>query len=261
MSIALTKPATTTKTLDRLQILNGYLRAADQLLAREGYDVFISEDLRGWVNFMNSAPGTDGVNPTFNPDETGPHDQGFWLGVTRGDRIVSVFACRLYDGLDGYYDMIRQGLLWSAPPGRSMEIQIEGPGPSGIIAHPGGHWVHPEFRGRGLSWLVPRYGHAFTQLIWPVDFVAGVMMADVKKQGITFNYGTENTRLLINGWFWPKAKEMQVYSTEYSIECLLSRAQTDRDIIVNEPHKNMVDFAPIARKRDQKLAVAHQPVA
>lgn len=234
---------------DATETLTGYLREADKLLAREGFDVLMSRDMTRWVEIMRSAPGSDGVNPTFDPGETGPHEDAFWVAATTNGQIVAVFAIRLFLVQDGWYDLVRNGLLWSRPPGRRTNILIDESGPTGAIGHSGGHWVHPTWRGQGLSWVLPRYGQAWAQTIWSLTCITSVMMSDVKNAGIGLNYGVERTRLLVDDWFWPREQHKVVYAGEYSGPHLLERARRDRNLIVSESDKKMRDFAPIARKR------------
>lgn len=242
-------------TPDSTETLTGYLREADKLLAREGFDVIISRDMSRWVEILETAPGSDGVNPTFDPARTGPHDDAFWVGATKDNRIAAVFAMRLFHVEHGWYDLVRRGLLWSSPPGRPTPILIDEAGPTGAIGHSGGHWVHPDYRGIGLSWILPRYGQAWAQIIWSLGYITSVMMADVRKAGIGRNYGVERTRLLIDGWFWPRQTHKVVYAGEYSADHLVARAARDRSLIVNESDKKLRDFAPIARKRHDEPAI------
>lgn len=241
---------TATSVPDSTETLTGYLREADKLLAREGYDVLMSRSMDRWVEIMRSAPGSDGVNPTFDPAATGPHEDAFWVGATADGRVIAVFAIRLFLVQDGWYDLVRKGLLWSRPPGRPVPILIDEPGPTGAIGHSGGHWVHPDYRGRGLSWILPRYGQAWAQIIWSLNFITSVMMSDVRNAGIGRNYGVERTRLLVDGWFWPREQHKLVYAGEYSAAHLIERAHRDRHLIMNETGRSMGDFAPIARTRD-----------
>lgn len=234
---------------DPTEVLTAYIREADQLLAREGFGLAISRNMGRWVQIMETAPGTDGANPTFDPAQTGPHDDAFWVAATVGGGVAAVFAIRLYLVEDGWYEVVRRGLLWSPPPGRALDILIEEPGPAGAIGHSGGHWVHPAYRGIGLSWILPRYGQAWAQVMWSLDYITSVQMSDVRNAGIGKNYGVERTKLMIDGWFWPRQQHKVVYAGEYSAPHLLERARIDRTLIMNERDKKMRDFAPIARKR------------
>lgn len=239
-----------TASPDTTETLTGYLREADKLLAREGYDVLISRSMARWAEILRSAPGSDGVNPTFDPDLTGPHDDAFWVGATANGQVVAVFAIRLFMVRDGWYDLVRNGLLWTRPPGRATPILIDEPGPTGAIGHSGGHWVHPDYRGLGLSWILPRYGQAWAQVIWSLDFITSVMMSDVKNAGIGRNYGVERTRLLVDDWFWPRDQHKVVYAGEYSAAHVIERARQDRHLLTTGAGKRMRDFAPIARRRE-----------
>ena len=98
-------------------ILDAYADAAGALLLREGFKLSIQADMRGWASILRHAPATNGVNPTFDPDQTGPAIDAFWLCVESHGQVVAVAASKLIEAKTGYYDYVRQGLLWAPSPG------------------------------------------------------------------------------------------------------------------------------------------------
>lgn len=239
---------------ERQDVLTAYLRAMDHLLERDGYELFSEEGLDGWVRATRDQTELDWINPAFDPAVTGPHDDGLWVGLRHGTRLVSTFASRRFDRVAGYYDRVRQGLIWSNAP-RPIDIEIKDSGPSGTIGSSGGHWVHPDHRGNGLSWAVPRYGQALAQRLWSTDFIAGMVTAGVNSGRIPANYGAAATRLMVDGFFWPMNREMRVYATEYPADFVARRAAADLRSMVEEPHKKVRDFAPVVSKRKQQASV------
>lgn len=238
-------------------VLASYIDAADELLEKENYTAFVSTSMSAWVSFVQNAPGNDGANPTFDPKATGPHNDAIWVGVLRGPDIVSVFAVRKFHAPSGYYELVRDGRLWSKSPHDPIDILIDDAGPTGIVAHSGGHWVHPDYRGLGLSWLVPRYGQAISQRLWGQCFTGSVLMSGIRSAGLAENYGAQAVRPLIDGYFRPKNRNMQVFSAEYPAGHLVDRARNDRWLIVNNANKKMRDFAPLVRKRKNQPPIIH----
>lgn len=236
-------------------LLDAYASMAGALLLREGFRLSIRTDMREWASVLRHAPATNGANPTFDPDQTGPALDAFWLCVETDDQIVAVAASKLIEADAGYYNYVRQGLLWSEPPGEPIDILISEAGPRGLLAHSGGLWVHPDFRRIGLSWLVPRLNQAWSQIEWGVDWIASVIFSDIHDKGLPLKYGSQSCRVLIDGWFAPKCQKELIYSAEYPGDHLLRRAASDLNLLHRHPDHKMRDLAPGRRQRHHQLAV------
>ena len=91
-------------------VLRAYVGAANELLERDGFALRIEDDLRAWRRGMEQASGTDGINPTFDPDKSGDPLDAYWLHVVGADgRTAGVMAGR-YIETDDYHDHVRRGL-------------------------------------------------------------------------------------------------------------------------------------------------------
>lgn len=236
-------------------VVDAYLEAAMGVLEREGFRISIDRDMRKWAAFLATAPRNAGVNPSFDPDRTGPHDDAFWIAVWSADAIVAVAASRLVH-CERYYDFVRTGLLWSRRPGRPVDILVTDPGFPGPMSHSGGLWVHPSFRGCGLSWVVPRMNQAISQLLWPIDDVASVIFQAVHDKGLPATYGAHRCRRLIDGYFWPTGRNELIFSAEYPGPHLVERADRDLDLMQNHRNKQMRDLAAMARQWNGEATVA-----
>lgn len=241
-------------------IIQDYLFAAAELLARDDLRVTTETDMAGWVSIVSSAPRSAGVNPTFNPAMT-DHADAYWLHVTHGQRTAAVIAARFIE-CSGYYDFIRAGALWSRDPSARVDILIDEPGPAGRLAHTGGLWVDPDYRGIGLSWLMPRFNHCFATLRWDLASITAMVFEGLKKTGIPEkNYGSEISRLMIDGHFEPTGRPERITSLEYSRDFIIDRARNDAQLIGNDGDQQMRDLAPIASQRNDQAAVHRRDVA
>lgn len=238
-------------------MLRAYIGAANDLFVRDGFRLTIEPDIRAWREIMRSAPGTDGINPTFDPDQSGEPEDVYFLHVrTFAGGTAAVMASR-YIETDDYHDYVGRGLLWS-PPGapRPVETVLEGLPPSGRLAHCGGLWVDPAFRGIGLSWLVPRLNHAVSAQRWGVDGVVGIVFDRLNAKGVpAANYGVPDLRLCVDGWFWPTGRRERMFQAFTPADFLIKRTWDDLEKIRAGGNKKMRDFAPIARKRNDQPAV------
>lgn len=262
MSTLLLEPpaSTRSKTPSDAAVLQDYLFGAAELLARDDLRVTTETDMAGWVSIVASAPRSAGVNPTFNPAMT-DHADAYWLHVRHGDRTAAVIAAR-YLECAGYYDFVRAGGLWSRDPSSRIDILIDEPGPAGRLAHTGGLWVDPDYRGVGLSWLMPRFNHCMAALRWDLEAVTAMVFEGLKKTGIPEkNYGSEDSRLMIDGHFAPTGRVERITSLEYSRPFLVERARNDSLLIGNDGDQQMRDLAPIASQRNDQAAVNRRDVA
>jgi GNAT superfamily N-acetyltransferase len=238
-------------------ILRAYTDAVSGLLARDGFRLEVEEDLRDWVRVMQAAPGTDGINPTFDPSRSGEPEDAYWLHVRAADGTTAAVMAGRYLETDDYHEHVRRGLLWSpASDPRPVETVLQGPGPSGRLSHCGGLWVDPAYRGIGLSWLVPRLNHAVAAYRWGVDGIVGVVFDRLLAKGVpTANYGVPDVRLCVDGWFWPTGRVERMFQTFTPADFLIKRTWDDLEQVRSGGDKKMRDFAPIARKRNDVAAV------
>lgn len=238
-------------------ILSTYIDVADGLLSADGFALEIEEDLRSWRGIMQRASGTDGINPTFDPDKSGEPEDAYFLHVRSASGATAAVMAGRFIETDDYHDYVRRGLLWSPPSApRPVATLLHEPGPSGRLSHCGGLWVDPEHRGIGLSWLVPRLNHAVAAHRWGVDGIVGVVFDRLLSKGVpTANYGVPDVRLCVDGWFWPTGRPERMFQTFTPADFLIKRTWDDLEQIRAGRNKKMRDFAPIARKRDDKPAV------
>ena len=233
-------------------LLNQYLRLAMFTLRRSGFRVETSTDLMCFATFLEDADGNQGVNPTFDPRACDLSTGAFWLNLREksGD-IVACMASRLFK-TKAYYDLMRNGSMWCNQPDKfRIPMATDAAGPAGRISQSGGLWVHPQWRGEGLSWIVPRTVSAMSLERWNIDFHTGVVFAELFAKGLpTRNYGVATARLCVDGYFPPTGKAERIFSVETPQSILLERSFSDLKILLFNSHRHVRDLAPIARKRD-----------
>lgn len=179
--------ATPAPSLGTRELIDRYLAAAVDLLERSGYGVQFRSDLAGWARHLCAAPGNTGVNPTFDPAWHNHIEPGtaFWVAVSESSgSVVACMACRLFVTAS-YYDLMRSGRLWyTAGKSAPVETQLLGPGPVGRVSHSGGLWVHPDHRGAGLSWILPRMIGGIAVRAWSIDYHTGIVFAGLNSKGV-----------------------------------------------------------------------------
>lgn len=232
-------------------LLAAYLHTGHTLLARDGLQLREPVSLEEWKSMLETAPETAGINPSFDPDVSLIND-GYGVFVEAGDgRIVGCAASRLLI-TPAYFDEIRSGNLWFSrvPVPGPIDSVIEGAGPSGRIGHAGGYWVHPDWRGIGISWLMPRMVHALNVLRWWIDHHSGVVFAGLQQTSVpTKNYGVTVCELAVDGYFSPTGKRERLFHVGATRDDILSRTRRDLERMTRNPDQKMRDLAPIASKR------------
>lgn len=257
MSFYLNRPELLEKTpdaqaysLNENNVCEDYLVAAFTLLLRSGYRASIEWNLADWRDTMMSMPGITGVNAAYNPD-VNPDMTAFWVRITHSSgQIAAIMACRLYV-TQAYYDLLRTGLLWvSEGVDHPMTCHLEGDGPKGRISHSGGIWVHPDHRGNGLSWVLPRIVGALSVRQWQIDEHTGIVQDKLLGKGVPAkNYGVSSIKLALTGYFFITGKEERLFSVQTSRRDIVERSARDLEIILGEGHKQVRDLAPIAKQR------------
>ncbi|MGA8496445.1 MAG: hypothetical protein WB764_13265 [Xanthobacteraceae bacterium] len=60
---------------------------------------------------------------------------------------------------------------------------------SGVVVYGGSAWVHPDFRGKRLSKLLPRIGRAYALARWPIDWGISIVAPVLVEKGVAAGYG------------------------------------------------------------------------
>ncbi len=105
---------------------------------------------------FSKVPQSNGLPTMFDPEFAYLHAKNFWWAkITDAEGgIVGLAAQRSYD-VDDFREFIRHYLLFYDRPildWRPMEISDALPDLAGRIVMGGAHWLHPDIRGRKLSY-------------------------------------------------------------------------------------------------------------
>jgi GNAT superfamily N-acetyltransferase len=192
-------------------------------------------------------PGNTGVNPCFDPMKT-DHQAAFWIDIRSGVDRVATMAVR-YIETPAYYPWVRSGQLWQRLPCSPIDIKISDNGPGGRLAHTGGLWVHPDWRGIGISWLLPRLIRVLALQAWNINYSTGLVFEQLHRTGLAAqNYGAQRIRFLFEGWFPPTGRNERLFGLEYDRPYLLEGVRKDMLLIRNDADQKMRHLAPIAKK-------------
>jgi GNAT superfamily N-acetyltransferase len=230
-------------------ILSTFESAMRRLAARHNYRVVVSTDMEAFVGFLAGAPGNDGVSPVFNPAKV-KIDDAFWIAVIHHDQVIGTNAQRFFNCANaGYYDQIRSGVVFGAEPLAPIELLHKEPGTRGSCSHSGGIYVHPSYRGTGLSWFLPHLGRAIAIRKWQIDMCYGMVFDSLRRTNIAEkNYGAQRVIEMYSGPFPHKSGNILLWSVESEAGFLVERIRQSVFEIANGPNKQMSDFAPVVRR-------------
>jgi hypothetical protein len=161
------------------------------------------------------------LNQVFDPRCVEPGDRDFWLLVTDewGDAVATHCLRRFV--VDDFYDLIRSQALWFGTRPHLVDprfvVACEIPPFGGEVAHGGGLWVRPDYRGSAkLSFILPRLARAIALRIDPFDHDSAMIrntpgdpprLAD-RKAGFMGRqvYGFARVHRFVDGWFPPEGR-------------------------------------------------------
>ncbi|MCL4767327.1 MAG: hypothetical protein KJZ80_13935 [Hyphomicrobiaceae bacterium] len=122
------------------------------------------------------------------------------VGRDRKGRIVATHAARLYDwSQTNFHDEAESlRLFYSDPqrmrlPGEALEVTAPSARQvTGLTVFSGAAWYHPDFRGVGLSGILPRIGKAYSLTRWPAATIVSFMAQEIHARGFASRFGYDN---------------------------------------------------------------------
>jgi len=175
-----------------------FVLAADKAARRKGVFLRIRHDFDEllYVNRQYAArdmwyPLVDGFNSECT-DMT-PEDS-FWVsGEDEHGEVVVTAACRIYDWLGTNLAEQACAVWYGRDQGQPCIVTAEAAARiTGMVAWGGASWVRPDFRGRHLSYLIPRVLKAYACSRWPIQSLFCFIGAANVKRGLAASYGHQN---------------------------------------------------------------------
>ena len=195
--------------------IQAYIDRAIGELRQLGLRLVVGSNLGEWARFMRDAPDIAAVTPSFDPEYSYVHPgNSFWLSLRdERDEIVGCVCMRLFV-VDDVMPLIRswqlffdrQPLLEVHPLElvNCSDIPIIG----GRAGYGGGYWLHPSYRGKGLTRLLPRINRALGLRHFDLDWVFGLNKDTAGRTAmLRESYGIANSFSLIRGFFPPRGAE------------------------------------------------------
>ncbi len=175
------------------------ISSIERMSAEQGMTLEISNDFEEFLEVRQSQSDRVPISAVFDPTQSDvTHHNGFWVkGVDSEGRVVHVQAARLVD-LEGKtlaehldrrrrdyvlpgadIDLERSDFSWSLISHKAM----------GCVCYHGEHWLEREYRGQGLSSVLPRLALALMFIRWSPDYVFAFAPQKLAYRGIPIQYG------------------------------------------------------------------------
>lgn len=140
------------------------------------------------------------ILPLFDPECGGITDDNSFciFGHNAKGEIVATQAARLYrwSADTSFHEEASSLRLFYADPahtkGEREEVEVTAPVArqiSGAVIFAGGIWYRPDYRGRGLPYILPWLSRAYAYTRWQHDFSLSIMAEEIYKRGMAQRSG------------------------------------------------------------------------
>jgi hypothetical protein len=170
---------------------------------------------------IRAANGDRHFNQAFDPRFVKFAGDDFWISAgNRSGEAIATYCLRRFQ-VDDFYDLIRSQALWfgdaSRPADPRFVVACAIPSFGGEVAHGGGHWIRPDYRGsHKLAVVLPRLARAIALRNRPIDHDTGMIRndpqdappaADRKASFAAVRiYGYARVHRFVDGWFPPEGR-------------------------------------------------------
>ena len=175
-------------------LLARFVLAADQAARRIGVELRVRHDFDALVQVNEHYTARGIWYPllnAFNPrcTELTP-ENSYWISGENDDgEIILTSACRIYDWRGTNLAEQARSVWYGRDLGQSCVVTAEAAFLiTGIAAWGGASWVRPDFRGKHLSYLVPRILKSYACARWPLDWSFCYIGAQNVKRGLTYGH-------------------------------------------------------------------------
>ena len=177
------------------QPLARFLLGADKTARRKGVSLRIRHDFDELLRVNRDYARRDLWYPLldgFNPDcaELMPHNSVWVSGEDEFGEIVVTAACRVFNWSETNLAEQARTVWYGRDRGQPCVVTAEAAKRiTGIASWGGASWVRPDFRGRHLSFLIPRVLKAYVAARWPVEWIFCFMGIENARRGLAASYG------------------------------------------------------------------------
>lgn len=139
-------------------------------------------------NWLNTS---DALNPAFcdlNPENA------FWLSGENADgEVVSTHAARIHDWTGTNLEEQVRVAWYGRDLGQEVIVTADAAKViTGVVYFAAAAWVRPDYRGRHLSYSLPRVAKAYACARWPLDWAVGFISRTNIEKGLARNLGQKN---------------------------------------------------------------------
>ncbi len=183
-----------------LPLLGRFFAAAERVADELGIRLTIEQDFEALLAFNATQqeswyPLTPMYDPRLNRLTA---ENAFWISGrdSRGD-IVATQCARFYDWTGTHFKAEFESLrlAYAAPEAARLPAEravCEAPSSVGItgpVVFSGAGWYRPDYRGKGLSGLLPRISRALALTRWNTDFTYSFVEPKLVEKGVATRYG------------------------------------------------------------------------
>ena len=193
-------------------VLGSFFLAAARNLQAFGAVVRVHDDLTSLAEANAAIPEARGhLHPPFDIRHSHlPPDTAFWLSVhAPGGMMIGSCAAKFLEvgpgGMTGEFESLRLFYRDPAPhlaAGERCRVEGEakaaGDAITGRVTYSGGHWTHPDYRGKGIVYAMVRLTRALAMTRWDTAYTTGIVSTDLASQGKLFPYGYRHSVPIIH---------------------------------------------------------------
>ena len=184
-------------------VLGGFFLAAARNLQAFGVTVRVHDDLSSLVEANAAIPEARGhLHPPFDVRHSHlPPETAFWMSVhAPGGMMIGSCAAKFLEvGAGGMTEEFETLRLFYRDPAPHLsagagclvegEAKEAGDAITGPVTYSGGHWTHPDHRGKGIVYAMVRLTRALALTRWNTSYTTGIVSTDLASQGKLFPYG------------------------------------------------------------------------
>lgn len=167
--------------------------------------------------------------PSVDPNFSDLDSDALWVrAVTAHGDTVALSAARVFE-TDDFYELLRSERIWfrKPPPDAGTRCIIDTadlPEIKGVVAHGGGLWVHPTWRKRGLSHMLPWLVRGLLLRNSAIDYITSLVFEDIALSRLPLtSYAFTRVDKIIDGFFPPTGKAERVYLCRSSRRDIMER--------------------------------------